>query len=146
MWSFVKKTLDESRANSIVVADDAELKFAMNANTKYIFRGTIFWTTPAAGDFKHRLLGPISPSFVAISRFSIGPGSGVFGIVAVDGAYSTIDNVILGTGLSPGYLELNGIVHNGPNAGNFRFAWAQNSSNAGQTIVRAGSFLSWLKV
>lgn len=145
-WACATKTIDESRSSTIVIADDRDLKFLMLANAEYLFRAFVFWTTPAAADFKHRLLGPVSPSIVSIARKSIEPGSGVIGVVAVDGAYSTSDNAILGTGALPGYLEFGGVIMNGITAGNFRFAWAQNSSNAGITTVLSGSYIEYQRL
>jgi hypothetical protein len=75
-------------------------------------------------------------------RSSIAPGVGVFGGVAADAAY-TAATTIAGAAAPQGALDFTLIVHNGANAGNLTFQWAQSVSSGTAATVYAGSFLDW---
>ncbi len=143
-WDRVVKTADETKVSDTTLADDAVLKFAMAANAKYAFRARIFWTASAANGFKWRHNGPSSPSFLALKRGVILPG-GSSETVAVDIAYSTADLATAG-GAGTGTIDIQGVLHNGANVGNFAFQWAQSAADPGGTIVRAGSYIEFRKV
>lgn len=145
-WTLVNKVSDESRTSNATLADDSALIFPMAANSKYTFRGTIFFDTGASGDFKWRHSGPASPTLVRLVRQWIIPGGTAFAGIAVDQAYSSADLALTGTGTNGGVVWIEGIIQNGVNAGNFAFRWAQNTSDAVSTIVRAGSYLEWALV
>ena len=145
-WTTVKKTADQSKSSTTTLATDSELSFALAANTKYAVRGRIFFNTGATGDFKWRHAGPASPTLVRIKRHAIVPVATAFSGIAVDTAFSAADITITGTSAGEGYIEFEGIVQNGANAGTFDFRWAQNTSDVTATIVRAGSYLEWMAV
>ena len=113
----------------------------MAANTKYAFRAQIFMTSPGAADFDWRHVGPASPTLVRIFRKHFADGDTVIGH-ALDIAYSAADILLAGPTMN-GWIEMDGIIQNGANAGDFEFHWAQNVSNAGNTTVFAGSYLEW---
>lgn len=144
-WNIARKVTTETRsADSATLADDAVLKFAMLANTKYAIRASIFWDTVAAADIKFRHVGPASPTLVRILRWDVAPGTVAVQNLAVDVAYSSGDIACTSVGTTGGWLTLEGIIHNGANAGDFKIQWAQNVSDAGNTSVLAGSFLEWV--
>lgn len=143
LWTGVNKTVDETVTSSTTLHDDATLHFSMTANTKYQLRGKIFFDTVAAADFKWRHSGPAAPALIRIFRQWISPGQSAFEGMEVDTAFSIADLAVTGSGTTGGYVELDGLIHNGPNTGDFVIQWAQNSSNAGATTVRAGSYLEW---
>lgn len=144
LWSTVRKTADETISSDAVLGDDAVLKFAMLANTKYTFRARIFFDTSAAADFKYRHSGPAAPTLVRIHRRELNSGGTADLASTVDTAYSSADIAITSVlGTDGGYIELDGIIHNGANAGDFVFQWAQNTSDASNTTVRAGSYIEW---
>jgi hypothetical protein len=142
-WTPVRKTADQTKTSTTALANDTTLQFAMAANTKYAFRCKIHYSTPGGADIKFRHAGPASPSFVHIRRNSIAPGAVALGNIAVDTAYSAADIVITETSGTEGFFEFEGVVHNGANSGTFAIQWAQNTSDAGSTIVRAGSYLEY---
>jgi len=143
VWRTAMKLTDETVQSNTTLFTDAELVFAMLANTKYTFRARIHFTTGATGDFKFRHTGPASPTLVQIKRAHIiGAGSAYAGI-ALDTAYSASDVAVAGAAGS-GWIELDGLIHNGANAGSFGFRWAQNASEAVNTTVRAGSYIDWM--
>ena len=140
-WTVVGKSADTSRTATTTLAADPDLKVSMAANTKYRIRGRIFFDTTATGDFKWRHAGPASPTVVRVQRNVIVPAATAFASIAVDVAYSGVDIPMAGTGANGGFVAFDAIIHNGAAAGDFSFLWAQNTSDVGQTIVRAGSYL-----
>lgn len=143
-WNTVKKAADQSKTSNAALANDADLVVPMLASAKYAVRGMIFFDTGATGDFKWRHVGPASPALVRIFRQWIVPGTALFAGLAVDTAFSAADLAVAGTGTTGGVVQVEGVVHNGANAGSFAFAWAQNTSDVVATIVRAGSYLDWM--
>jgi hypothetical protein len=142
----VSKTTTETIVSSTTLHDDATLLFPMLANKTYRFMLSAFFDTIAVADFKCRHSGPASPNTVRIFRYSVAPDGTAFADIRVDVAYSSADIVVAGAGTQGGNVYMDGIISNGPNAGDFRFSWAQNNSNAGNTSVLAGSHLEYRKV
>jgi hypothetical protein len=148
---WVVKTADQTKtttAPASLSSSDADntLKFTMTANTKYRFRAVIFYDTGATEDFKWRHNGPASPTLVVIRRQSILPAGTTYNAIAIDAAYSAADVVMAGTSAGAGFIEFDGIIFNGANAGDFLFEWSQNTSGGVATIVRAGSYIYYSNV
>jgi hypothetical protein len=142
LWKQVLKTADETKTSNTTLASDGALKFTMAASTKYAVRGRIYFVTGATGDFKARHTGPASPSLVLIQRRAVAAGASADSSIAVDAAYSSADITALG-GAGSGWIEFDGIIYNGTNAGDFAWQWAQNTTDATATVVKAGSYLEW---
>lgn len=142
-FTTVMKTADQTKTSTTSLAADTALVMPMQASTKYAIRGRIFIDTVAAADFKWRHVGPASPTLVRVHRRSIIPGGTADQGIAVDTAYSAADLTLVGAGTDGGWIEFDAIIHNGANAGNFEVHWAQNTSDVGSTIVRAGSYLDY---
>jgi hypothetical protein len=140
----VFKTADESTASDTTMSSDSELFVGVLANGKYAVKGRIFFNTPAAADFKWQLAGPASPTLINVAKKAIGGGETAESAIAVDTAFAT-STPVLGSGTT-GYVEFEAILHNGANAGVVEFQWAQNTSDGGNTIVRAGSYLEYTRV
>lgn len=145
-WTTVAKQADEAKTSDATLADDAELVFAMAANTKYMIDLLVLFDTAATPDFKYRHTGPASPTLVRLLRENVVPEATAFSSIAVDEAYSSSDVALTGSGDLGGLVRITGIVHNGANSGNFAFQWAQNTSNGSAATVRAGSRLRYRKV
>jgi hypothetical protein len=140
VWTTVKKTANESVNNAGTGAtfqDDAELTFPVAANTSYSFRIHVFYTTNASADIKFQLTGPAAATLAQASLFAA-TGSGI-DTVETATAFSTAWTV-LDTGTA-GHAVIDGILHNGINAGSVTLQWAQNSANAADTTVYKGSYL-----
>jgi len=142
-WTLVLKTADETINTDSALSADSALKFTMLANTKYSFRAVIYYTTNALADFKWRHVGPAVPTKVTIRRIHFVP-AGTSPAHAVDTAYSSADVAMLAASGTEGYIEMNGMIHNGANAGDFEFHWAQNTGHASDTTVYGGSFIEWV--
>jgi hypothetical protein len=149
VWNTAMKTTTETRTSTAALAVDAVLKLTMAANTKYELDMTVHMDTVAAADFKFRLSGPSSPTLVrAWMVYYAGPASGgtasPASAVRLENTYSAADITILSAAAQlGGYINLKMTIHNGANAGDFEFQWAQNTSDAGNTSVLAGSYLDW---
>lgn len=148
-WTMVSKSTDETITSDSTLSNDSALSFAVAANTKYRFRFHVVFKTGATADFKYALTGPASPTLLAcrISR------SAAFGSVVnyrPMGTYAEVAESLTGapsTGdQEGGYVLLEGVLHNGSNAGTVAFQWAQDTSDAGSTKVLAGSYLEWKQV
>lgn len=143
-WFLARKMVDQTINNSVVLVDDSDLRFPVNANTKYNFRAKIFYDTVASADFKWRHSGPLVPTLVRIARNTIVPGGTSFADISVDLAFSAADVVVTGGAGLGGYVTLHGIIQTGISSGTFVFQWAQNTAQLADTTVRAGSYIEWM--
>ena len=137
----IYKTSDESVTNDVSVNDDSMLKFTMAANTRYNIRLRVFFTSAATPDFKYRVVGPDSPTFVRRHILRGGNGNAPAHTI-IASVYDTGDNT-LGGGGTEGFVDEEILVHNGTNSASFVFRWAQDSGSATPTTVRAGSFVEY---
>lgn len=143
-WTLVLKKTDQAKASDTVVAADSTLKFPMAANTRYAFRMKAWFTTTATADFNFGHSGPASPTLVHIQHTGIAGGATVFSLIGISTAY-TASLGLAGAGI-PGMAELNGMILNGANAGDFEFLWAQRGSDVNPTTVLAGSYIEYMAV
>lgn len=134
----VNKAQSESRASTTTLAADTDIKFPMAANKKYRFRAVIFGGyASATPGLKYGFTGPASPTLVRIARKHLSSGTAPANSLAT--AYDTSGLAFTGS-MSTIYIELDGYIENGANAGEFQFTWAQNSSNGtASTITRGGN-------
>ena len=146
LYSRIAKGADTTRTATTTLSADPDLQFSMTASSKYWIRLAAFFDTTAAADFKWRHNGPASPTLIRLLRRWIIPGGTAEAGIAIDTAFSAADLAITSTGTNGGVVTLEGVVANGLNAGTFSFSWAQNTSDAGNTIVRAGSTLEYAKL
>jgi hypothetical protein len=136
-----------------VLADDSAIKFSVLANTKYRFRSRLFYTTATAADIKIQATGPAAPTFVSYTLIGHAPGSAIAS-GAVVGGITVTQGTSFGAALvltengaaTDGSLQIDGVLHNGANAGTVAIQWAQNTSDAGGTIMRAGSYIEYSTV
>jgi hypothetical protein len=139
------KTVDETKNSDVTTADDAVLKFTADANGKYYFQLQVFFTTVAAADFKYQFNGPAGSTLITFRRDS-NPASTNATTAAFEEAYYSTDTALTSASSGSGQIRIYGVLHNGVTAGTVAFRWAQNTSNAGNTTVRAGSYFSYTKV
>lgn len=141
IWATAIKTLDEVRSATTVLADDTTLQFAMLGGHKYSVRIRVWFDTTAAGDFKWALTGPALNS-ARVTRKWIIPGGSAYAGVLVDTTYTASQSVV-SAGTTGGYVEVDATIR--PSAdGIFRFQWAQDTSDAGNTSVLAGSYMDYV--
>lgn len=143
-WIAINKAAPESRSSTTTLTADTDLQFPMEANKKYRFRA-VLWigsgsSTPG---FKYGFTGPASPTLVRCNRWHL--SSGTAPANAVVSAYDTTGLAFTGS-LIPATVELEGLVENGANAGNFQITWAQNTSNANTVGVSRNSYLEYKEI
>lgn len=140
-WTTVTKTTDETINTDTTVTADSALLFAVAANTKYRFRVLAFFSTGATPGFKFSILGPSTPTlFKARNQFG-NDSTGLNNSAVTTSYYSGV--AVVGAGGGGGFALVEAVLHNGANAGNIEFGWAQNTSDAGSTTVLAGSFIEY---
>lgn len=143
-WTTINKVNDTTRTANTTLTADPDLQFSLAANTKYVIRIEVWFDTTAAGDFKYGFNGPaIGAGIIRMHRRAVLPNATAFTIATTTTAYDTTGVSLTSTGTNGGYIALAGIIQNGATAGTFDFRWAQNTSDAGNTIVRAGSYLEY---
>lgn len=138
IWNTVWKTADTTRNTNTTTSADPDLQFGMLASTTYAIRIVVKLRSTAAGDFKWGLSGPASPTEVYGSDVA----AAQFGNAQTFEAYPT-NLSLLGSAAGAKVLVIELTVENGANAGTFSFDWAQNTSDAGPTTVKAGSYIEY---
>jgi hypothetical protein len=144
VWTNKSKRADQTRTATTTFASDDTMTFSAVASATYRVKIGIHYTTPAAADIKFQITGPASPTYINLCKKSVAGGATAFGTIAIDTAFSTSTSVT-GTG-TDGYFEYEGVIQNGVNAGTIAVQWAQDTSDAGNTIVRAGSFIDYMRI
>ena len=139
------KLADTTIASDATLTSDADLQAPIAAHALVLIRAKTYFTTSAAADFKYRITGPASPTRVRIKRQAVAPGDTALSEVAVDTAYSGSDISVPG-GAGSGVIEIEAVIANGATAGNFGISWAQNTSDASDTTVEAGSYIEVIKL
>lgn len=139
------KAADTSIASSTTLVADANLFVSLGANSLTVINGYIDYTANTTGDLKWQHAGPAAPVSVRVDRKALAPGDTAYSGIVVDTAYSAGDIVVDGV-TGSGLVEFKATIRNGPTAGNFNFKWAQNTSNATATVVKAGSYLEYFRL
>ncbi len=123
------KTLEEVIQSTTTYQNDDELHIYMAANEVLCFMFHIIWNTGATPDIKLKFTGPTGATMFWQKRNT-------------EPDFNDESDVIVESG--PGANRLRavvGIIYNGSTAGEFRLQWAQNTSDASDTKVLAGSAL-----
>ncbi|MEV6800509.1 hypothetical protein AB0M91_19510 [Micromonospora rifamycinica] len=133
------KTTDTSRISTVTLAADPDLTVPVIAGAVYLVNLYAPHTYNAAGDFKIGWTYPSGstlPNWQARWRTTDG--------VETSGSFADITSTVAITSASGSLNQpvwAHGLLTIGALAGQFAFAWAQNTSNANATIVRAGAVL-----
>ena len=129
----VRKSSNESVANSTTPQNDDELKLSLAANKEYIVDGVVFASSTSA-----------TPD-IAISFFgqtgvdvAIGYTNDVNEMVLMSGKTSNRINLPANT---PTSIHIKGTVKTGSTSGDFQLKWAQVTSSGSATTVMKGSYL-----
>lgn len=145
---FVVKTVDETVTSSATLQDDNELFIAALANKTYVLGGLLIyasnatplfkvgWTVPA-GATLNWTIGGMDNSVTAANNGNIDRAlytQATAATIGVDG----VANSIVATP--------SGLLTMGSTAGNLQCQWAQAVSNGVGSIMKAGSYLTLLRV
>lgn len=140
----VWKTADETVNNSAVLQDDDTLIMALEATTLYRFEFEFWWSTNDTADFQFIPVytGTITSRYF-INEYSIPAGTTMIREQVLT-SFAT-QNVVAGGGGTHGYARVIGIMLTNA-SGNLKLQWAQNTADASDTKVLAGSRLTLIKL
>lgn len=144
----VLKTADTARNTTTTLADDTGLVFPVGANETWVFDAVVYYDGPAAADFKGGWYGPTGVTGSQVATYM---GLNPLGYLIGTNPLTTSAPSVVAECDAAGITILFRMVWhvnvvNGANAGNITFQWAQNTSNAGTTTVRKGSYIRGYKV
>jgi hypothetical protein len=129
-----RKTVDETVNNSATLQNDDELFVAVEASLTYDFEAEIFYNSGTTPDFK---FGWTFPAGLTMTYSVYAAGGAVFlGYSEIQTSVPVID----GQGAAVAAL-LKGTVIVFSTAGTLQLQWAQNTANASNTVVAAGSYI-----
>jgi hypothetical protein len=143
----VFKTVDESVANSTTLQDDDELQVTLAANATYTFEALIVVEGDSAGDFDFRLTEADGTYQVVSTGGTAAAGGGVSGgtIRVWSHGHSADITLALITG-DVSLIRIHGSIESAGAGGIFKLEWAQATSNATPTTVKAGSYFKVRRV
>jgi len=138
------KGADESVTSSTALQNDDALFLALPVNSTWMAFAAIFYQggNNGAGDLKWQWTVPAGASAIGghVSYFTSGVGVGNVNLGAFANGATTVSGTN-GAGHSLPVLLLMSVTI-GSTAGNLQLQWAENTSNATPTIVKAGSLLA----
>jgi hypothetical protein len=145
------KSADETISSDGTLGDDSQLVAPLEINADYLVELMAVYTSGATPDFQYALAfsGTLSSAMGRLAHRATQAAVGNAGAYTepVDTFFTGTEMgdawVINGsaTGTDRGYTHFRGVVRVGAGAGNLSFQWAQNTSNASNTTVTAGSYL-----
>lgn len=136
--SLIVKDADETVNSNTTVQDDDDLLFSVAANEKWQFEGVLFVTSAATPDFKMTFSGPSG----AVGAYGLLLNDGA-SAAAEDTASLATDSTVTIAGTSPVIIRFWGAIANGANTGSLKLQWAQDTSDAANTTVLAGSYIKY---
>lgn len=140
-----------SDTNNAIGTDDPDFAFPVVAGKAYAFVGRLFYTTGATEDFKFSFgaNGAAAASGTANPQSCVRsvrpPGGSTSDGFGEGNQFATNGNVSMGGAAGSGYIYLTGWFT--PRMSGMTFLrWAQNTSGATPTILRAGSYIEITEV
>jgi hypothetical protein len=139
------KSGDESRTSTIAVSDDSELVLTVAANTLYYVKGVLLYDGASGGDLRLGWSAPAGATFDWTGGGLDSASTGLAGTMYV-GAWTLAGEHVYGCNASGNnqFALPEGWLQTGANAGSFRARWAQGTSSATSTRIRARSGLTAL--
>lgn len=143
------KTATESVTSSTALQNDDQLFFSVAANARYTLEGFIIYDGATSGDLKLAFTYPAGATFEWSNYGNTGPAAGT-SLTDMNTVIQTNDarSVNATPTPSPPGLSLapRGYLITSSTAGTLQLQWAQDTSSATATRVRAGSWLRLMKV
>jgi hypothetical protein len=136
-------TQDRTVTASTTIVAVPELTVNLARFQRIFFRFNFFYSSPAAADFKYRLVVPASLTLYRCFRETWAPDATGLAFTQDTSNNGTTDITVLHAANTDGFIRGTGIIHNGATAGDFQLQFAQNTSDAGNTILRAGSSIEF---
>ena len=140
----VRKSSDQTVTSSTTLVNDSQLKFAVAANETYIFQAWLYtYAADGTPDIKVTFTGP-SGSTVLWSSSQVIFNAGGATTLTVVSAGGTAADLFVDSNFRA--IQLYGTILNSSTAGDLQFQFAQNTSSANGTSVKAGSSIFGIKV
>jgi hypothetical protein len=143
---FSMLSADQSVSASATVVAIPELQFTVARFQRVEFSFELYYTTVAAAGFRYLLTIPTSPTVVRLVREHIAPDALTTVVTTMETPDGTTNRTITNASGTLGYIRGSGFIHNGSTAGTIGLSFAQNASDAGATIVRAGSYIQGITI
>lgn len=134
------KTADETISATTTLQNDDHLFAPVEANAVYSLYLTVLYQSGTTPDFKQAFTAPAGTTFES-SWFLYNPGTVALGTTGALGSVTGL----AGTAANVPFI-LSATVFVGGTAGTVQWQWAQNTSDAGSTIVRKGGRLTLIKL
>jgi hypothetical protein len=142
----VIKSADEARNTTTTLTDDSTLVVPMTGGTKYLLRCRVLWNIAnATMDFKYGLAysGSMTHHYRYIRAADVSAAAGTDAVSESFADSLVASQAITVTAVTHfGLLEFY-IVAEPSTSGTWSFQWAQNTSNASDATVMAGSIVEW---
>jgi len=140
----VRKSADQSVTSSTTLVNDTHLKFAVAANETYIFQLWLFtYAADGTPDIKVTCAGPSGSTVLWSSSQVIFNAAAATTLTSVNTSGVSADLFVDANNRA---IQLYGTIANGATAGDLQFQWAQNTSSANSTTIKAGSSIFGIKV
>jgi hypothetical protein len=140
----VRKSSDQTVTSSTTLVNDSQLLFAVAANETYIFQAWLYtFAADGTPDIKVTFTGPAG-STVLWSSSQVIFNAAAATTLTVVAAGGTSSDLFVDANFRA--IQLYGTILNGGTAGNLQFQFAQNTSSANGTSVKAGSSIFGIKV
>jgi hypothetical protein len=134
------KTSTQTVNNSTTLVSDSQLFVTVAANTNYVFTSRFLYTTGATPNIKFAFTYPV----LATATYTLyGVAAGGAGLGAFHQTETSVGALDDGTATA---CTMTGTWMIGANAGTVQLQWAQNTNNASNTQVLAGSFIRFDQV
>ncbi len=133
----LQKASDTSRANNATPSADPDLVMALEANATFAVEMCLIYDANSTANFQLEVTGPAGATGL-VGMLGTGNGGGFGNTNRVLGSA-----VIFGGGGAgfPIPLIVQGVVAISSTAGSYSLLWAQGTSNATATILKAGSYM-----
>jgi hypothetical protein len=130
--------------SSTTLVNDSQLKFAIAANETFIFEAWLYtYAADGTPDIKVTFTSPAGSTLFWSSSQVIFNAAAATTLTVV-AAGGTTGDLFVDSNLRA--IQLYGSVLNGGTAGDVQFQFAQNTSSANGTSVKAGSYIYGIKV
>ena len=140
----VRKSSDQTVTSSTTLINDSQLKFAVAANETYIFQAWLYtFAADGTPDIKVTFTGPAGSTVLWSSSQVIFNAAAATTLTVVAPGATTAD-LFVDANLRA--IQLYGTISNSTTAGDLQFQFAQNTSSANGTSVKAGSSIFGIKV
>lgn len=130
------RTSTQTVNGSSALVSDSQLFLAVAASTRYRLRGRILYNSNSTANFKFAFTFPTSTTLSFTVTGTAAGGSVLATFDQTDGTVSAL----AGAGADDSAF-IDGIVTVSSTPGTLQVQWAQNTSNASNTQVKAGSYI-----